>query len=80
MAGSTIPVEAYINTLVNSNNPPGTSKFIGAQTTRSGVYGEVTPFAAIGSTYHSTAGKIYLKVANAGASTDWQRVTTTAAD
>lgn len=83
MAGSTVPVQAYINTLVSANagnTGPGVSIFAGAQTTRAGVYGEVTPIAAIGSIYMSTAGKQYVKVANAGASTDWQRVTTTAAD
>ena len=83
MAGSTIPVIAFINPLVSANagnTGPGSAIFAGAQTTRAGVYGEVTPTAAIGSIYMSTAGKQYVKVANAGALTDWQRVTTTAAD
>ena len=39
------------------------------------------PAAPIGSIYVSTdAGRVYVKVTDAGANTDWQRVTTTAAD
>jgi hypothetical protein len=52
----------------------------GTQTTRALVRAEVGDVPAIGSLYLSTAGKLYLKVANAAADTDWQRVTTTAAD
>jgi hypothetical protein len=80
---STIPVVAYLNNLVTPGTIPvtnGIAIFIGSQTTRAGVYGEVVNTAAIGSIYLSTAGKQYLKVANAKASTDWQVVTTTAAD
>jgi hypothetical protein len=54
--------------------------YAGAQTTRAAVLAEVGAGGAIGSTYYSTAGKQYVKVANAGANTDWERVTTTAAD
>lgn len=83
MAGTTYPVDAWINPLVSANagnTGPGMSVFAGAQTTRLGVLNEVVSTAAIGSIYMSTAGKMYVKVANAGANTDWQRVTTTAAD
>lgn len=52
----------------------------GVQTTRQNVRAEAGDVCAIGSLYLSTAGKLYLKVANAAADTDWQRVTTTAAD
>ena len=52
----------------------------GDNTTRLAVYTEVPSDFSIGSIYMSTAGKIYLKVANAGANTDWQKVTTSAAD
>jgi len=52
----------------------------GTQTTRQTVRAEVSDAPAIGSLYLSTAGKLYLKVANGAADTDWQRVTTTAAD
>lgn len=77
------PVVAWVNTLVNSNNPPGVGIFIGGQTTRAGVIGEIDNTCAIGSQYMSTAGKQYVKVANTTptpVATDWQRVTTTAAD
>jgi len=53
---------------------------VGAQTTRAGVLGEVPATLPIGAVYQSTAGKNYIKVANAGAATDWQKVTSTAAD
>ena len=56
-----------------------TYAFYGASTTRDTVRAEVGT-CAIGSTYQSTAGKLYLKVANAGATADWQKVTATAAD
>ena len=61
---------------------PGSGPVVtgGAKTTRDGVRGECGSDYAIGSIYLSTAGKIYLKVANGGATTDWQKVTATAAD
>lgn len=52
----------------------------GAQTTRAGVYGEVPTNLPIGTLYQSTAGKLYQKVSQTPASTDWQRVTATAVD
>lgn len=63
----------------------GATTFTGAATTRAALRAEVdakiSPAnVAIGSPYFSTAGKMYLKVANAGADTDWERVTTSAAD
>lgn len=57
-----------------------TNIYTGSQTTRDTVRSEVGTSAAIGSLYLSTAGKIYLKVANADATADWQKVTATAAD
>ena len=70
-------------TLTNCTGLPlaGTvGSFGGAQTTRAAVRAEVGDSPAIGSRYFSTAGKMYLKVANGPADTDWQRVTTSAAD
>lgn len=58
----------------------GACLYSGAQTTRNGVRGEVGTAGAIGSLYLSTAGKLYLKVANAGAEADWEKVTSSAAD
>ena len=55
----------------------------GSQTTRATVLAELDDGInnpAVGSIYLSTAGKIYLRVAAAGAATDWQKVTATAAD
>lgn len=54
--------------------------YTGAQTTRDTVRAEVGLGGAIGSVYFSSAGKIYLKVANADATADWAKVTTSAAD
>jgi hypothetical protein len=53
--------------------------FTGAQTTRDTVRAEATN-AAIGAIYVSSAGKIYQKIANAGATADWVKVTATAVD
>ncbi len=82
MATNVIPVQAFVNPLVNNNAPPGVGFFIGGQTTRAGIIAEIDNSCAIGSQYNSTAGKVYVKVANTAtpAVTDWQRVTTTAAD
>lgn len=52
----------------------------GDKTTRATVLAEVPSDLAIGSLYLSTAGKLYVKAANAGAATDWEKVTQTAAD
>lgn len=52
----------------------------GDMTSLATLFAEVPSTLSIGSTYLATTGKIYLKVANAGASSDWERVTTTAAD
>lgn len=54
--------------------------FYGASTTRAAVLAEVGSAAAIGAIYLSSAGKQYVKVANAAAAADWERVTTTAVD
>lgn len=59
--------------------------FTGTATTRGTLRTEVNAKiahaeVAIGSAYFSSAGKIYLKVADADADTDWERVTTSAAD
>lgn len=54
--------------------------YTGEQTTRDTVRAEVGTGGAIGSVYFSSAGKIYLKVANADATADWAKVTTSAAD
>jgi hypothetical protein len=61
---------------------PGSAPVVtgGASTTRDTVRADAGTDYAIGSIYLSTAGKMYLKVANAGATTDWQKVTATAAD
>jgi hypothetical protein len=69
---------AYGSEITFSN---GTVYKTGTQTSRNAI--RVTDGGdsyAIGSVYVSTAGKIYLKVAHAEGDTDWERVTTTAAD
>jgi len=52
----------------------------GAATTRATVRAAAGDACAIGSLYLSTAGKLYLKVTKVPGDTDWQKVTTTAAD
>lgn len=54
--------------------------YTGSASTRAAVRAQVGATPTVGSVYRSTAGKLYVKVANAGADTDWQKVTTTAAD
>jgi len=51
----------------------------GALVTRDTVRAEVGT-CAVGSIYMSSGGKVYIKVANNGATADWQLVTATAAD
>jgi hypothetical protein len=57
----------------------GNKVYFGGNTTRAEVLAS-TKGAILGSIYFSTAGKIYLKIAEAGSNTDWQKVTTSAAD
>jgi hypothetical protein len=61
--------------------PGGPVVFTGTATTRAAVNAQVSTAGSNGSIYLSTAGKIYLRVDGTGvATTDWQRVTTTAVD
>lgn len=52
--------------------------YSGTAVTRAGVLAEL-PNVALGSIYLGTD-RMYLKIANAAAATDWQKFTTTAAD
>ena len=52
----------------------------GSATTRAAVRADGGDAAPLASQYNSTAGKMYFKVANATADTDWELVTTTASD
>ncbi|MFC1663677.1 hypothetical protein ACFL0A_00920 [Patescibacteria group bacterium] len=54
--------------------------YMGDSATRADVWAEVSVVDGLGSLYFSSAGKIYMRVDNAGAATDWQKVTTSAAD
>jgi len=70
-----------INISSNTINLNGVIIVSGSANTRLDVNTQIGSTGSNGSIYLSTAGKIYLKVANTGASaTDWQRVTTTAVD
>lgn len=61
--------------------PGGPVVFTGNATTRAAVNTQVGSVGSNGSLYLSTAGKMYLRVDVSGvATTDWQRVSTTAAD
>ena len=60
--------------------PSSIAIYAGSATTRLAVRTQVGTAGANGSIYLSTAGKMYIKVNIAGADTDWQKATTTAAD
>jgi len=62
---------------INSNDGPAI--YFGGLTTRAEVLAATTG-ATKGSMYFTTAGKSYIKVAVAGEETDWQKVTSSAAD
>ena len=79
-AGTTVTAGTGLVATTGGVTMGTTHIYVGAQTTRDTVRGEVGTTGAIGSLYCSTAGKLYLKVANADATTDWQLVTATAAD
>jgi len=71
------------NAIVSSTNfalNGNVAIYAGSATTRTAVRSQVGTGGENGSVYLSTAGKMYLKVNIAGADTDWQKVTTTAAD
>jgi len=66
---------------IGAFSPGGTWQvYYGAQVTRDTVRAEVGTAGSIGSLYLSSGGKVYMKVANANATADWQLVTATAAD
>jgi hypothetical protein len=70
-----------LNVSSNTINLNGVTIIRGDASTRLGVNTQIGSTGSNGSIYLSTAGKIYLKVANTGVATDdWQRVTTTAVD
>ena len=54
--------------------------FTGSAANGDAVYAEVGAKDATGSIYLTTAGALYVQVANAGAATDWHKVTVTDAD
>ena len=62
---------------IESNKGP--SVLFGDSDTRAEILAEY-PNVAKGSVYVSTAGELFVKVAVAGATTDWQKATTSAAD
>jgi hypothetical protein len=62
---------------IESNKGP--SVLFGDSDTRSEILAEY-PNVAQGSIYVSTEGEVFVKVAVAGSATDWEKVTTTAAD
>lgn len=68
--------EFYDGVRIGSN----TYIFTGAATTRAGVRAQVGETPGVGSLYLGTAAHSYIKVASAGADTDWERITTTASD
>lgn len=68
--------------VVTSITSAATNKiYFGGSTTRAEVLAATTG-SEVGSVYFSTAGKIYVKVADTAepAETDWQKVTSSAAD
>jgi hypothetical protein len=55
----------------------GAKVFTGSAANETAVYAEVGTVDATGSIYISTAGGLYVQVADAGADADWQKVTST---
>ena len=55
----------------------GAKVFTGSAANETAVYAAVGTDGATGSIYLSTAGGLYVQVANAGADADWEKVTTT---
>jgi hypothetical protein len=53
----------------------GAKLFVGACNGENAVYAEVGAYDAVGSIYLSSIGKIYVQVADAGATSDWELVT-----
>jgi hypothetical protein len=53
----------------------GAKIFSGAQATEANVTTEVAAYDAVGSIYLSTAGHIFVQVADTGAATDWKEIT-----
>ncbi len=78
VAVSPYPAVSYSTADIRLSN--GQEVYTGSATTRAAVRSQAGTQGAIGSVYLSSAGKMYVKVAAAAADTDWQRVTTTAAD
>ena len=58
----------------------GAKIFTGNAANGDGVYAEVGAKDATGSIYLTTAGALYIQVANAGAAADWYKVTMSDAD
>jgi len=58
----------------------GAKLFVGSANGENAVYAEVGAYDAAGSIYISSVGKIYVQVANAGANTDWETVTSASAE
>jgi len=66
-------VAEYESPMVASD---GARIIFGSAATDAAAYAEVGTDGAIGSVYISSAGAIFLQVANAGAAADWETVTT----
>jgi hypothetical protein len=74
---------ATVGKLVVTTKDDSAMVLSGAKTTRATVLAETEngiDNPKIGSLYLSAAGKVYVRVAAAGAAADWEKVTTTAAD
>lgn len=77
IGSASYPVDnAYIDNLTVG----GAKIFTGSAANGNAVYAEVGAYDATGSIYLTTAGALYVQVANAGAATDWFKVTATDAD
>ena len=72
-------VKAKSVTITTVSSTAGPKVYFGGETTRADVLAATTG-AGVGSVYFSTAGTAYIKVASAAAETDWQKVTSSAAD
>lgn len=75
--GTGIKIGADGSAITDIELSNGAKIFAGAAANETAVYAAVGAIDATGSVYISTAGGIYIQVANAGADADWQKITST---
>jgi len=75
--GTGIKIGSDGSTITDMELSSGAKIFTGSAANENAVYAAVGAIDATGSVYISTAGGIYIQVANNGADADWQKITST---